>query len=96
MTAELIGLLRPHKFKCYIVTFDNGKEFEEHEKISVELGADVYLVRPPFLRVWLERETGFFGSIFPEGMALIKVAREKVQHAAALNHRPRKILALAG
>jgi hypothetical protein len=46
-------LLRPHKHKCHTVTFDNGKEFAEHETIAAELNADV-LFRPPlpFMGTW--------------------------------------------
>lgn len=45
----------PHKGKCHTMTFDNGKEFTEHETIAAELNADVYFVRPYHSwEAWLE------------------------------------------
>uniref|UniRef100_UPI0035A89FBD IS30 family transposase n=1 Tax=Nitrosomonas supralitoralis TaxID=2116706 RepID=UPI0035A89FBD len=46
VTAAVTRLLRPHKGKCYTMTFDNGKEFAEHQTISAELDADVYFAHP--------------------------------------------------
>lgn len=39
-------LLRPHKEKCHTITFDNGKEFSEHESMAAELNADIYFAHP--------------------------------------------------
>ena len=46
VTAKVNNLLRPHKDKCHTVTFDNGKEFAEHERIAAELKADIYFAHP--------------------------------------------------
>ena len=55
VTAAVTRLLRPHRGKCYTMTFDNGKEFAEHETIAAELDADVYFGPPlPFMGAWLE------------------------------------------
>jgi IS30 family transposase len=34
VTTVTTSLLTPHKDKCHTITFDNGKEFEEHEKLQ--------------------------------------------------------------
>jgi len=34
VTAVTTRLLSPHKNKCHTITFDNGKEFAEHELIG--------------------------------------------------------------
>ncbi len=31
---------------CHTVTFDNGKEFAEHERLSAASGIDVYFAHP--------------------------------------------------
>ena len=46
VTAAVTRLLRPHKDKCHTMTFDNGKEFAEHETIAAKLDADVYFAHP--------------------------------------------------
>ena len=46
VTAAVTKLLRPHKGKCYTMTFGNGKEFAEHKTIAAELDVDVYFAHP--------------------------------------------------
>ena len=46
VTQAIIDLLRPHKEKCKTLTFDNGKEFAEHEFIAKCLEAKVYFAHP--------------------------------------------------
>jgi|GEM_PF-5313927 len=36
VTAVTTRLLSPHKNKCHTITFDNGKEFAEHELMEVD------------------------------------------------------------
>ncbi len=69
VTAAVTRLLRPHKGKCYTMTFDIGKEFAEHETIAAELDADVYFGPPlPFMGAWLEREQQWSAAaVFPQG-----------------------------
>ena len=95
VTAAITRLLRPHKGKCYTMTFDNGKEFAEHETIAAELDADVYFAHPyhSWERGLNENSNGLLRQYFPKGMELVEVAQEQVQWAVdRLNHRPRKVL----
>ena len=57
VTAVTTRLLTPHKDKCHTITFDNGKEFAEHESMAAELKAD-HLFRPSLslLGAGIERE----------------------------------------
>lgn len=71
------------------MTFDNGKEFAEHETISAKLNADVYFAHP--YRSWErglnENSNGLLRQYFPKVMELIKVTQEQVQWAVdRLNH----------
>ena len=95
VTAAVTRLLRPHKGKCYTMTFDNGKEFAEHQTIAAELDADVYFAHPyhSWERGLNENSNGLLRQYFPKGMELVEVTQEQVQWAVdRLNHRPRKVL----
>jgi IS30 family transposase len=46
ITAVTKRLPAPHQDKCHAITFDNGKEFAEHEKKAAELKADIYFAHP--------------------------------------------------
>ena len=102
VTAAITRLLRPHKGKCYTVTFDNGEESAEHETIAAELDADVYFAHPyhSWERGLNENSNGLLRQYFPKGMELVEVTQEQVQWAVGsgqwavdrLNHRPRKVL----
>lgn len=88
-------LLTPHKDKCHTITFDNGKEFAEHERMAAELKADIYFANP--YRSWErglnENSNGLLRQYFPKGMDLTGITEEQVQEAVErINHRPRKVL----
>ncbi|MBY0483778.1 MAG: IS30 family transposase [Nitrosomonas sp.] len=95
VTAAVTKLLRPHKGKCYTMTFGNGKEFAEHKTIAAELDVDVYFVHPyhSWERGLNENSNGLLRQYFPKEMELIGVTQEQVQWAVdRLNHRPRQVL----
>ncbi len=46
VTEKVNSLLRLYKHKCHTVTFDDGKEFAEHETIALELEAAIYFAHP--------------------------------------------------
>lgn len=95
VTAVVTRLLKPHKRQCHTITFDNGKEFADHETIAVALGTDIYFAHP--YRSWErglnENSNGLLRQYFPKGMELTEISQEQVQFAVdRLNHRPRKVL----
>lgn len=95
VTATVTTLLEPHSDKCFTVTFDNGKEFAEHEKIAAELKADIYFAHPyhSWERGLNENSNGLLRQYFPKSMELTNVTQTQVQRAVnRLNHRPRKVL----
>ena len=69
VAAVTTRLLRPHKEKCHTITFDNGKEFAEHELMAAELKADIYFAHPlQLLGAWIEREQQWAtAAVFPQG-----------------------------
>ena len=95
VTAVITGLLAPYKDKCHTITFDNGKEFAEHEKVAAELKADIYFAHPyhSWERGLNENSNGLLRQYFPKGMELVNITDEQVLAAVEkLNHRPRKVL----
>lgn len=95
VTAVTTRLLRPHKEKCHTITFDNGKEFAEHELMAAELKADIYFAHPysSWERGLNENSNGLLRQYFPKGMDLTEITDKQVQMAVdRLNHRPRKVL----
>lgn len=95
VTARIQRLLSPHKAKCHTITFDNGKEFAEHEQMATSLGVAIYFAHPyhSWERGLNENSNGLLRQYFPKGMALHEITDEEVQRAVdKLNHRPRKVL----
>ena len=95
VTQVVIELLRPHKAQCKTLTFDNGKEFAEHEFIAQCLRAKVYFAHPycSWERGLNENHNGLLRQFFPKKTNLLKVSQDEVNEAVyRLNHRPRKCL----
>ena len=95
VTQAVIELLRPHKNRCKTLTFDNGKEFAEHEFIAQCLQAKVYFAHPycSWERGLNENHNGLLRQFFPKNTNLLKVGQDQVNDAIYhLNHRPRKCL----
>lgn len=95
VSHKVIDLLRPHKARCKTLTFDNGKEFAEHEFIGKCLQARVYFAHPycSWERGLNENHNGLLRQFFPKETNLLKVSQIQVDDAVyALNHRPRKCL----
>ena len=95
VTGAVIELLRPHKEQCRTLTFDNGKEFAEHEFMAQCLDASVYFAHPycSWERGLNENHNGLLRQFFPKQASLLKVSEHEVNDAVyRLNHRPRKCL----
>ena len=77
------------------VTFDNGKEFAEHEQLSRSLKLEVYFALP--YRSWQrgtnENTNGLLRQFFPKGTDFSRISHQEVARAEQLlNERPRKRL----
>lgn len=95
VTQAIVDLLRPHREVCKTLTFDNGKEFAEHEFIAGCLKAKVYFAQPycSWQRGLNENTNGLLRQFFPKKRSLLKVTKAQVDEAVyLLNHRPRKCL----
>ena len=95
VTQAIIELLGPHKQQCQTLTFDNGKEFAEHEFIAKCLDAKAYFAHPycSWERGLNENHNGLLRQYFPKATNLLKVTQDEVNDAVyKMNHRPRKCL----
>jgi len=90
-----IALFTPFKDRVFTITFDNGKEFCEHEAIAAKLEARIYFAHPyaSWERGLNENTNGLLRQYFPKGCDLAQLTEAEVQRAAdRLNNRPRKTL----
>ncbi len=77
------------------ITFDNGKEFAEHERLAQRLSVQVYFAHPycAWQRGTNENTNGLLRQYFPRGTDFGSVSCVTVQRAVhSLNDRPRKRL----
>ena len=85
----------PRTIKCLTITYDNGREFSDHEHMARELTADIYFAHPysSWERGTNENTNGLIRQFFPKRMSLLQVNRKALQSTMdKLNHRPRKSL----
>lgn len=75
------------------ITFDNGKEFTQHELMGEALGVDIYFAAPysSWQRARNENMNGLLREYFPKKTSFKHLQQEEVQRAVdTLNNRPRK------
>ena len=77
------------------MTFDNGKEFSEHRKLTRQIGIDVYFAQPykSWQRGTNENTNGLIRQFFPKGTDFARISHQAVARVERLlNERPRKRL----
>ena len=93
--GAIISLLEPIKEFVKSITFDNGKEFSQHERIAQETECDTYFAKPyhSWERGQNENANGLLRQYFPKKMKLNNISMSQVVGAIdKLNSRPRKCL----
>lgn len=83
------------KSKCRTATFDNGKEFSEHEALSRRLGIDVFFAHPyaSWERGTSENTNGLVRQYYPKGTDFDEVSHcDLARTVESINNRPRKTL----
>jgi transposase, IS30 family len=91
----IIKLLSPIKSWVKTNTYDNGKEFAFHKKVSKALGSNAYFAKPyhSWERGQNENANGLLRQYFPKSMELVNIPISDVFAAVhKLNSRPRKCL----
>jgi IS30 family transposase len=77
------------------ITFDNGKEFAEHEQLTAQTGVEVYFAKPyaAWQRGTNENTNGLLRQFFPKGTDFTRISRREVARVERLlNERPRRRL----
>jgi len=95
-TREAVNkALTPHRDRVLTITYDNGREFTDHEGMASDLDAKIYFAHPyaSWERGVNENTNGLIRQFFPKDRDLTAVTHEEIEHAMnLLNHRPRKSL----
>ena len=98
VSNAIIEELKPYKNVVYTITFDNGKEFAYHEKISNKLGVKVYFAHPycSWERGLNENTNGLIRQYFPKKTSFVNITDDDIELVVRkLNSRPRKTLGFA-
>lgn len=77
------------------ITFDNGKEFSQHEEIAKALKTTIYFAKPyhSWERGTNENTNGLIRQFLPKSATLDKVTDDEIKAIEDnLNNRPRKVL----
>ena len=93
--TAIVRALQPYQLKTLTITFDNGKEFTNHQQIASELEAETYFAHPysPWERGTNENTNGLIRQYLPKGSDFSDITRENLAFIQErLNHRPRKCL----
>ena len=93
ISEHSIDLLKDIEIKS--ITFDNGKEFSNHQHIAEKLQTSIYFARPyrPWERGTNENTNGLIRQFFSKQMRLDNLDPVEVQRIEdLLNNRPRKVL----
>ncbi len=91
----LINRLSPIRAFVLTLTADNGKEFANHKKVSLELEAEFYFAKPyhSWERGLNEHTNGLVRQYFPKEKRFDEISPEDIERVEILlNNRPRKIL----
>ena len=98
-TEEVIKCIKqemqPIAKQVMTITFDNGKEFSQHDKLSKSLDASIYFARP--YRSWErglnENTNGLVRQYFPKKTSFDQITDKQLKGVVRkLNNRPRKCL----
>ena len=80
------------------LTYDQGKEMAQHEKLALTTGMRIFFADPhaPWQRGSNENTNGLLRQYFPKGMSFAGLSQDDLDTvAASLNDRPRKTLDFA-
>ena len=95
VATAVIAALKPLKSLVRTITFDNGLEFAQHERISAATDAKIYFADPysSWQRGTNENWNGLLRQYFPKKSCFSRVRDERLQALTSrLNNRARKRL----
>ena len=93
--AAVVDGLTPYIDRVHTITYDNGREFTDHEGMASDLETRIYFAHPyaSWERGLNENTNGLIRQYFPKDRDLTTVTKSEIEKAMdKLNHRPRKSL----
>jgi IS30 family transposase len=93
--GAVVDGLTPYIDWVHTITYDNGREFADHEGMASDLDACIYFAHPyaSWERGLNENTNGLIRQYFPKDRDLTTVTKYEIEQAMdKLNHRPRKSL----
>ena len=93
--GAVVDGLTPYIDWVHTITYDNGREFSDHEGMASDLEASIYFANPnaSWERGLNENTNGLIRQYFPKDRDLTTVTKYEIEQAMdKLNHRPRKSL----
>lgn len=93
--TAIIEMLTPFKDKAFTITYDNGGEFADHEKIATALNVSCYFARPyhSWERGLSEHSNGLLRQFVPKKMKITELSNaDLANYQDLINSRPRKVL----
>ena len=94
-TTSIVTALKPFKNNVISITYDNGCEFSQHEKINKKLNTKSYFARPYCSndKGTVENINGLIRRFFPKGTNFDNISEEAIAYVEDwINNRPMKIL----
>ena len=94
-TTSIIKALKPLSNNVISITYDNGCEFSQHEKINKELNIKSYFCKPyhSWEKGTVENINGLIRRFFPKGTDFDTITEEQIAYVEDwINNRPMKIL----
>ncbi len=94
-TTSIVTALKPLSNNIISITYDNGCEFAQHEKINKELNTKSYFARPYCSndKGTVENINGLIRRFFPKGTNFDTISEEEIAFVEDwINNRPMKIL----
>jgi IS30 family transposase len=91
----IVHLLQSFHLRTLTLTFDNGKEFTNHQEIAQQLQADIFFAHPyaSWERGTNENTNGLIRQYFPKGSDFSPITADHISFVKErLNDRPRKCL----
>ena len=93
-TTSIVTALKPLSNNVISITYDNGCEFSQHEKINKELNIKSYFARPYCSndKGTVENINGLIRRFFPKGTNFATISDEEIAYVEDwINNRPMKI-----
>ncbi len=92
LAQAVIDVMSGIKSQVLTITYDNGKEFADHELMAKALETDIYFAHPyaSWERGINENTNGLIRQYFPKGMDLRDVTMEQAQYVSGSAKQPSK------